>query len=228
MGLGKTVQTISFLATINPKVQVGRTLSSRPLPSLLSGSRLLVTGLTQTPSKRSSIKAMADYDIVVTSYNTLQQEYAKRDEFFVLRNTAQEGQLARRLEATEAVAVERPQKLACVYNEKFTIYISATRLQNRYEDIGGMIYVLGFWPLCDRDYYKKHFSDNVKGEDGFATLTPEAIEAIRFEILSTVVSAFSIRRRIHDLFDGKKILELPPLLEPQIIELRLEKKLPLN
>lgn len=72
-------------------------------------------------------------------------------------------------------------------------------------------------------------SDNVKGGDSFRDLSiPQAIEAIRFEILSTMVSAFSIRRRIHDLFDGRKILELPPFLEPQNIELRLEKKLPLN
>lgn len=63
----------------------------------------------------------------------------------------------------------------------------------------------------------------MKGEHRFDnSLTANQIEDARFEILSTLAAAFTIRRRKEDTFAGKKILNLEEVDPPQIIELRLD------
>lgn len=68
----------------------------------------------------------------------------------------------------------------------------------------------------------------MKGEDRFGRLSLEAVHAIRYEILSKLVAAFTIRRRMSDKFDGKKILSLPPLQDVHVEELFLDNTTPLS
>lgn len=107
MGLGKTIQTVAFLAEIKHKGAEGPHLVVAPAQITTQWNdgidrwvedgyfrTLLYRGdgrFVQVGSKKQYISEddLQSYDIVITTYNTLQQEHSKRQDFCHYRATMQ-------------------------------------------------------------------------------------------------------------------------------------------
>jgi SNF2 family DNA or RNA helicase len=150
----------------------------------------------QDPSK------IASYDIVISTYNVLALEYNKEknnENYFAPLHKIEWF----RIILDEAHYIKEAQTLqsraACELEGKRRWCLSGTPMQNKIDDLYGLIKFLGFEPLNKKSTWINYISKPMKSYDN-----------VGISSLQALMKSIAIRRTKESTFNGKKLIELPP------------------
>ncbi|KAJ2001034.1 hypothetical protein GGI04_003901, partial [Coemansia thaxteri] len=224
MGMGKTVQALA-LVMANPP-DAGRphtTLIVSPLATIDHWKReaetrvrpgLLRVHLYHGPKKERDPEALAQYDLVITTYATLLSDWRSLDGpgsmsySFKKRQSRDQEVLAsggplfclkwRRVILDEAHEIKSPvSKKSKACHDLVADYrwcMSGTPIQNCLEDVYSLLRFLRFYPYCVMSTFNKLFVDEAAGK----------------KEMRSVLSKLMLRRDKQTMVDNKPILDLPP------------------
>ncbi|OUM63433.1 hypothetical protein PIROE2DRAFT_43390, partial [Piromyces sp. E2] len=145
---------------------------------------------------------LANYDIVISTYNVLALEFNKE------KNNENYCAPLHKIEwfriiLDEAHYIKEAQTLqsraACELAGKRRWCISGTPMQNKIDDLYGLIRFLGLEPFNKKSTFVNYFSKPMRYYD-----------KIGISSLQTLMKSIAIRRTKESTFNGKKLIELPP------------------
>jgi len=145
---------------------------------------------------------IANYDIVISTYNVLALEYNKEknnenycaplhkiDWFRIILDEAHYIKEAQTLQS----------RAACELTGKRRWCLSGTPMQNKIDDLYGLIKFLGLEPFNKKSVWVNYISKPMRYYD-----------KIGISSLQTLMKSIAIRRTKDSTFNGKKLIELPP------------------
>ncbi|ORY83421.1 hypothetical protein LY90DRAFT_448780 [Neocallimastix californiae] len=151
---------------------------------------------SQDPSK------MANYDVVISTYNVLALEFNKEknnenycaplhkiDWFRIILDEAHYIKESQTLQS----------KAACELKGKRRWCLSGTPIQNKIDDLYGLIKFLNLEPFNKKSVWVNYISKPMKSYDNIGITS-----------LQTLMKSIAIRRTKDSKFNGKKLIELPP------------------
>ena len=171
MGLGKTLEILSLIA----QGQKGSTLLVCPASLIQNWSQQaaehcpsLTVRIHHGPERDMSLKAIAKDDLVITTYQTLASEYAKKTGLFAvswLRVVLDEAHTIRNMTLSS-------QKLMSL-TRRYSWAVTGTPIQNRVEDFQALLELCKVDPLMDPTFFQRCIVKPLKAGD------PAALGALR-------------------------------------------------
>ncbi|KAI8381219.1 SNF2 family N-terminal domain-containing protein [Radiomyces spectabilis] len=220
MGLGKTLQAIALIkerpcdpATLTEasssgeKTKTKGTLVICPV-SLISQWQREIYTKTNPPlsvlvyhgtSRPSDPRKLLAYDVVISSYHVLIQDYGKNDTYT--------GPLAKlkwhRVILDEAHVIKNKAtsmaRSCCLVDAQYRWCLTATPIQNKIEELFSLIKFLRIRPYCEWDEFREEISKPMR-----QGLHKRALKKVQI-----LLKAISLRRSKQAKINGKPILQLP-------------------
>ncbi|RKP06182.1 SNF2 family N-terminal domain-containing protein, partial [Thamnocephalis sphaerospora] len=239
MGLGKTVTAIALI--------LSSLQESRARGGSLAGGTLIVCPLSVISNWEEQIEAhvvpgtlslhihhgtgrlanahaLAQHDIVITTYNLMSLEYSKVSMIGATLKTADQEDASLiglqqvkwfRIILDEAHVIKEPKTMlcraACNLAAERRWCLTGTPVQNRLVDLYSLIKFLRIEPFNQRAIWQQSFTRPITRGN------PEAMQR-----LQTLLKYITIRRTKESTLDGRPLLQLPPK-EDRIVWLELSK-----
>ncbi|PHH78726.1 hypothetical protein CDD80_6361 [Ophiocordyceps camponoti-rufipedis] len=236
MGLGKTISTLALMLARPPATGLPKTtLVVAPLALLTQWQEEIIKKTKSSHSlsvflyhnKKATADELMKYDVVITTYGTVAQEYGRYDKFF-MENRTRHVDMNDRTTATKfpllhpgrakfyRIVLDEAQ---CIKNKKTRTakackWIQATHrwcltgtpMMNNVGELYSLVHFLRIRPYCDWDKFRDDFGTLFGGRKGDS-------KKIAMSKLRALLKAIMLRRKKDSQLDGKPILNLPPKTE---------------
>ncbi|KAK9767591.1 hypothetical protein K7432_002478 [Basidiobolus ranarum] len=152
-------------------------------------------------NRNTNPRALAKYDVVITTYNVLALEYSRSDkhgtksplqEVKWLRIVLDEAHVIKDISTIQS-------KAACNLLAERRWCLSGTPVQNKIDDLYSLVKFLQIPSLCEFPVWQHIFTRPLKNNENRAILR-----------LQTLMKCITLRRVKTQEYDGKPILKLPP------------------
>lgn len=226
MGLGKTIQALALMVSRKSTNEARKTtLILTPVALLKQWEREIKVKLKPenslkvcihhgTSKKAKSFADLAKFDVVLTTFGTVGNEYKKKQLweaqgregsppglFFIgeeskwYRVIIDEAQCIKNKDTQYA-------RGCCSINAEYRLCLSGTPMQNSCDELFSLVRFLQIKPYNEWPEFSKNFSKPLKGKNEFSITA-----AIRK--LQALMKAILLRRTKSSMIDGKPILTLP-------------------
>ncbi|EEB05461.2 ATP-dependent DNA helicase [Schizosaccharomyces japonicus yFS275] len=228
MGLGKTVQTLALLvANVSEDPKYKTNLIVAPVALLRQWEKEIRTKVAPEMGfrtyihhgllkKHKSFEELRNYDVVLTTYNTIAYEYKTHQAILEANEEGStmihEAQLPilygdwYRVILDEAQMIKNRNTLTakgcCLIESKYRWCLSGTPMQNSIDEFHSLLKFLRIKPYCDWEIFCRDISVPLKHEVGSSDT--RAMNRLR-----ALIKAVLLRRTKNTKIDGKPILTLP-------------------